>query len=440
MPTAIINSTLLSLLAYFLFCFGLSAQIKTSPCFFSATEFAQADYSKEGILPGLDTNLIFVKSMYLSKQRGINYFYKAQKDSANYYFRRSLYYLDNLDQSIAATYLEKGKIQKRLKRYETSLKNFHEAELLAKKEGDTLMLAWVNNEIAGLFAFCHSDEEITYLKKSVEYLEKVDTSPLELLFYQQKLANAFFKHKQYDSARKIYETIIPFLKKNPNDPLYALSELNLARTLLAKEICPDAYGRLEKAKLMFTKLNMDDWALFTDLNLINAVECLENDDIPRKLSINNLSEAFYELFCLYHLEMVNVLLQFYLKFEKFNECISIIDEVEKNKLFQYYPLKERVVFNETASTLYSAMNERDKALNYSLEALQLQDEKERLSHDLHITGVYHELGTALIDAKEKVLFEQLKSKKMLFWLKILFILFLSTTALFFWQLISNSKK
>jgi tetratricopeptide (TPR) repeat protein len=355
---------------------------------------------------------------------GLYYNMKGMSDSAIYYYKKSLPYIDNYPKIILRPYINISASYRNKGEYETSLKYLNDALTVTKKDNNKTGEAMLYGEMASNYNYMRQYEKsVDLLLKAIAIL-KTEKKTKQLYAIKQKLANTYLGMENFNFAIDLYKECLPGFKEIGAEKNYYLTYINIGEAYIR-------LNNLQEAKKAL-KIAVDGLKKFDDKELIgitySKIGNIENLERNRESALKNYKKSLdllLEVKSLWTLRIAGEYIDILNQMGRYSEALAIINKTAPFQKNTKLNMVDRVVYEKAIAETYSKTND-SKAISAYKNTITLMDsissaEKEDAVKEIQAkfqTDLQREKNVVLA-AKNNALTKAMKAEKKLLYLYII---------------------
>lgn len=336
-----------------------------------------------------DTSIAKIYNNY-----GLYYSQVSKLDSAKIFFEKAIKKADKNPKNKAGTLINLANAYRNSSEYDISLKYLESALKIYESIDNEVGIAMVYGEMGSNYAYMLENSiAIDYFIKGIEILENT-TEKKRLSVIKQKLANLYFKMKNYDFAIEMYEECLSSMKETKDMRNYYLTLINYGDCLImVKE-----YSKAKKALLEAIdglKVFQSNELIGLTYNKLGRVYLFE-DDIDLTVKYNK--KAFDYIIQTQSFRMMRIgteyieVLNLIGEYQKALEVIKSIEDFPNQVIFN---IEDKMLFEAASAEIYKNTNLKDKAISSLENTIILKDSIASLSEEAIIKEIQAEFETEI---------------------------------------------
>lgn len=333
---------------------------------------------------------------------GLYYSQISRLDSAKIYLEKAVEKSKANPKNRAGSILNLANVLRNEFNYESSLKYLDTALKIYDSLNDKTGVAVTYGEIGSNYAYMLENyKAVDCFLKSIKILEELSDNR-RMGIVKQKLANIYFKTKNFDFALELYEEALASMKEardmrnyyltliNYGDCLIQLKQYKKAKsayleaaegvkTFHSDELIGLAYRGL--GRIYFYKQDFDTSLKYTEM----AFDYVHHSRSFRLLRVG----AEY-------VELLN-------KMKKYDQALKVIESVNSFPDQTLFNIEDQMIFHLAGAITYKNLQFKDKAISYLEEVITLKDSISKADKEVEIIEIQKKFQTELQHEKNRAL-------------------------------------
>ena len=333
---------------------------------------------------------------------GLYYGQVSNLDSAKIFLKKAIEKAKKHPKNQAGSILNLANVLRNESDYASSLKHLDKALRIYDSIGDKVGIAMTYGEMGSNYVYMLEDyKAIDYFLKSAKILEGTPEKQ-RIGIIKQKLANMYYKTRNFDFAIELYEESLSLLKEVGDMRNYYLTLINYGSSLIqveqykkAKTVFLEAAEGLKDFKseeLVGLAYNGLGRVYFFKKDFNTSLKYNEKayDYVSRSHSFRTMRVATE------YIELLNVM-------ERYEQALEVIENVKKFPERTLFNIEDQMVFRLMAAETYKNLKLNDEAIGYLEEAIVLKDSISLTSKEIETIEIQKKFQTELQQEKTKAL-------------------------------------
>lgn len=296
----------------------------------------------------------------------------GKSDSAIYYFKKSLTYIDDYPDNrmrslinLATGYRNKGD-------YAPSIKYLGEALEIAKRKKNNVGIAMVYGEMASVYNYqLEYDKSVNLLLKAVDILREEQNRD-QLVSVKQKLANTYLAMENFEFAADLYKETLTEFREIGMEKNYYLTLINLGEAYIRLEQYSKAMPELKEAIKGLEQFG-DKELLGITHSKIAMTERMQGNYKEALLNYGSAMDDLYSAKSNRILRIAGEYIELLNELYKYDQALEVINKTEPFREKVYTNIQDEMVYVGAIAETYSHTDQPNKAYTEFRNLIAIKD-------------------------------------------------------------------